>query len=277
VGSHNISAAYGGDTTHNTSTGSATATVTATPVVPAGSSNAYIRIAQSSESYATSDIAIDGAVTFPNVAACTVQPYYPISAGKHTFTVATPSGGSSVITQSVTLTAGAYYTLAVVGNSAKSITPALLVFQDNNTVSANQAKVRVYHLSDTLGAVQVSNGSTVISTNLAFGNATGYTNQAAGTVTYSFQPSSGPAINDTLNVSANQVYSIFLMCQSQVTNAAATGVPNALPQTGYGRLPFTLTPLEIKILLIVGALLLLAGTVGFGSYFVIARRRGVAF
>ncbi len=143
VGAHNIAAAYGGDTTHSVSNGSATATVTATPAVPTGSSNAYIRIVQSSEAYATSDISIDGSVTFPNVAACTAQPYYPITAGAHTFTVASPSGGSTVITQSLTLTAGAYYTLAVVGNSAKSITPALLVFQDNNTVSSNQAKVRV--------------------------------------------------------------------------------------------------------------------------------------
>ena len=277
VGAHNISAAYGGDTTHSASNGSATATVTATPAVPTGSSNAYIRIVQSSETYATSDISIDGSVTFPNVAACTAQPYYPITAGAHTFTVASPSGGSTVITQSLNLTAGSYYTLAVVGNSAKSITPALLVFQDNNTVSSNQAKVRVYNLSDTLGTVQVSSGSTVVAASLAFANATGYTNQAAGTVTYSFQPTSGSAIKDTLNVSANQVYSIFLVCNSQVTNAAATGIPNALPQTGYGHAAQWLTPQEITILLIIGVILLLGGALSLGSYLVIVRRRNVAF
>ncbi len=248
-----------------------------TPAVPAGNNNAYIRFAQSSEAYSASDISIDGAVTFPNVAACTVQPYYPITAGKHTFTVASPSGGATVITQAVTLTAGQYYTLAVVGNSAKSVTPALIVFQDDNSVTPNQAKVRVYHLSDTLGAVQVNQGSTVIAPNLAFPGATGYTTQSAGSVTYSIQPSSGPAITDTLNESANQVYSIFLMCNGQATNAAATGVPVALPQTGYAGPATWLTPREVTILLLVGGIMLLLGLGGFGSYMVITRRRNMAF
>ncbi len=276
VGTHNITAAYSGDATHDVSNGAATQTVSATPAVPTGSNNAYIRIVQSSEAYTSSDIAIDGATTFPNVAACTAQPYYPISAGKHTFTVQTPSGGSTIINEALSLTAGQYYTLAVVGNSAKSITPALLVFHDDNSVASNQAKSRVYHLSDTLGAVQATSGSTTLAANLTFGNATSYTNQAPGTVTYSFQPSSGPALTDTLNESANQVYSIFLMCNGQVTNAAATGVPVALPQTGYGpATPFWMSPIASRALLALGALLLLIGLGGFGSYFVIARRRAL--
>ena len=275
VGTHNITAAYSGDATHDVSSGAATQTVNATPVVPTGSSNAYIRFVQSSEAYATSDIGIDGAVTFPNVAACTAQPYYPITSGKHTFTVQTPSGGKTVITESLTLTAGQYYTLAVVGNSAKSITPALLVFEDDNSVTLNQAKSRVYHLSDTLGPVIATSGSATLASNLTFGNATSYANQAPGTVGYSFQPTSGPALTDSINESANQVYSIFLMCNGQVTNGAATGVPVSLPQTGYG--PQTwLTPVEANALLIAGALMLLIGLGGFGSYFAIARRRNLA-
>jgi Domain of unknown function (DUF4397)/Bacterial Ig-like domain (group 3) len=276
VGTHNITGAYSGDSTHDVSNGAASQTMNATPVVPTGSSNAYIRIAQSSESYATSDISIDGATTFPNVAACTVQPYYPITAGKHTFTVQSPSGGATIITETITLTAGQYYTLAVVGNSAKSITPALLVFEDNESVSSNQAKSRVYHLSDTLGPVQATAGSTTLAANLTFGSATSYTNQTPGTVTYSFQPSSGPALTDALNESANQVYSIFLMCNGQVTNTAATGVPVALPQTGYGSMPFWQNPFAARALLILGALLLLIGLGGFGSYLAFSRRRNLA-
>ncbi|HEY7973713.1 MAG TPA: hypothetical protein VID72_00085, partial [Ktedonobacterales bacterium] len=127
----------------------------------------------------------------------------------------------------------------------------------------------------TLGAVQATSGATVLAANLTFGNATSYTSQTPGTVTYSFQPTSGPALNDTLNESANQVYSIFLMCNGQVTNAAAAGVPVALPQTGYGPTPFWLSPLASRALLLVGALLLLLSLGGFGSYFVIARRRNL--
>ncbi len=276
VGTHNITGAYSGDSTHNTSNGAASQTVNATPVVPTGSSNAYIRIAQSSESYATSDVSIDSATTFPNVAACTVQPYYPITAGKHTFTVQSPSGGSTVITESITLTAGQYYTLAVVGNTAKSITPAILIFEDNNSVTPNQAKSRVYNLSDTLGSVQATVGSTTLATNLTFGNATSYANQAPGTSTYSFQPSSGPAITDAINESANQVYSIFLMCNGQVTNTAATGVPVKLPQTGYGSTPFWMNPVAARALLIIGALILFLGLGGFGSYLAFARRRNLS-
>jgi len=276
VGTHNITGAYSGDATHNTSNGAASQTVNATPVVPTGNSNAYIRIAQSSESYATSDVSIDGATTFPNVAACTVQPYYPITAGKHTFTVQTPSGGSTVITQSITLTAGQYYTLAVVGNSAKSITPAILIFNDDNSVTPNQAKSRIYDLSDTLGPVQATVGSTTLAANLTFGNATSYANQAPGTSTYSFQPASGPTITDAINESANQVYSIFLMCNGQVTNTAATGVPVKLPQTGYGSTPFWMNPVAARALLIIGALILFLGLGGFGAYFAFGRRRSLS-
>lgn len=272
VGAHNITASYSGDSTHDLSNGATTQTVNATPAAPTGAKNAYIRIVQASEEYSTSDIGIDGNITFPNVAACTAQAYYPIAAGNHTITVNSPSGGSMVITQSVSLTAGQYYTIAVVGSTAHSVTPALWVFQDDNSVTPNHAKVRVYHLSDTLGSVQVNQGSNVIAANLTFTNATGYNSYSPGSVAYSFQPTSGPAINDTLNVAANQVYSVFLMCNGQVTNTAATGIPTGLPQTGYGQQPWLNAQL-IRVLLIVGSVLLVIGLGGLGSYFVIGRRR----
>jgi hypothetical protein len=272
VGTHNITAAYGGDSTHDLSNGATTQTVNATPAVPTGAKNAYIRIVQASEEYTTSDIGIDGDITFPNVAACTAQAYYPIAAGNHTFTVNNPSGGSTIITQAVSLTAGQYYTIAVVGSTAHSVTPALWVFQDDNSVTPNHAKVRVYHLSDTLGPVQVNQGSNVIAASLTFTNATGYNSYSPGSVPYSFQPTSGPAINDTLNVAANQVYSVFLMCNGQVTNTAATGIPTGLPQTGYGQQPWLNAQL-IRVLLIVGSVLLVIGLGGLSSYFIIGRRR----
>jgi hypothetical protein len=272
VGAHNITAAYSGDSTHDVSNGATTQTVNATPAVPTGAKNAYIRIVQASEEYTTSDIGIDGNITFPNVAACTAQAYYPIAAGNHTITVNNPSGGSTIITQSVSLTAGQYYTIAVVGSTAHSVTPALWVFQDDNSVTPNHAKVRVYHLSDTLGPVQVNQGSNVIAASLTFTNATGYNSYSPGSVAYSFQPTSGPAINDTLNVAANQVYSVFLMCNGQVTNTAATGIPTGLPQTGYGQQPWLNAQL-IRVLLIVGSVLLVIGLGGLGSYFIVGRRR----
>jgi hypothetical protein len=273
IGTHNISAAYSGDTTHNPSTGDATATVNERPTVPTGTSNAYIRFVQASEEYTSADIALDGKVNFPNVAACTAQAYFPITAGTHSITVQVPSGGKTLITQSLKLTAGGYYTIAIVGNSAKSISPALLVFADNNTVTPNQASVRIYHLSDTLGNTLAKTGSTVLAANLTFGHATGYNPHSPATATYSFQPASGPAVTDTLKLEANQVYSIFLLCNGQAVNAAAAGVPQSLPQTGYG--PW-LTTQDITILLIVAVLLLLAGSVGFGSYAIIMRRRNSA-
>lgn len=272
VGAHNITAAYSGDSTHDVSNGATTQTVNATPAVPTGAKNAYIRIVQASEEYTTSDIGIDGNITFPNVAACTAQAYYPIAAGSHTITVNNPSGGSTVITQAVSLTAGEYYTIAVVGSTAHSVTPALWVFQDDNSVTPNHAKVRVYHLSDTLGPVQVNQGSNVIAANLTFTNATGYNSYSPGSVAYSFQPTSGPAINDTLNVAANQVYSVFLMCNGQVTNTAATGIPTGLPQTGYGQQPWLNAQL-IRDLLIAGLALLVIGLGGLASYFIIGHRR----
>ena len=75
-----------------------------------------------------------------------------------------------------------------------------------------------------------------------------------------------------LNVAANQVYSVFLMCNGQVTNTAATGIPTGLPQTGYGQQPWLNAQL-IRVLLSAGSVLLVIGLGDLGSYFIIGRRR----
>jgi hypothetical protein len=53
-------------------------------------------------------------------------------------------------------------------------------------------------------------------------------------------------------------------------------VPVALPQTGYGSMPFWQNPIAARALLILGALLLLIGLGGFGSYLAFSRRRRLA-
>lgn len=277
VGTHPMTADYAGATTGSaiyqpSTSAPLSQVVNAVSSPPSGSSNAYIRIAQSSEYYPTSDITIDGKVVFTNIASCTVQTYFPISAGNHTFTVLSPSGGSSVISATENFTAGSYYTLAVVGNTSPAVTPAMVVFTDNNTISPNQATARVYNLSDTLGAVQVKAGATVMSASLAYQSATSYTTLSPGAVAFTAQPTSGPTITDNVTVAANQVYSVFLMCNTKAVNAAAAGIPSGLPQTGYDPHLTALSMWSVA-LMVVGGLLLLTGGVGFGSYAVLARRR----
>lgn len=279
VGTHPMTADYAGANTASANFQPSTSkplnqVVNQPATVPSGSSNAYIRFAQSSEYYPTSDITIDGKVVFTDVAACSVQSYYPISAGSHTFTVLSPSGGSTVITATDSFTAGSYYTLAVVGNTSPSVTPAIVVFDDNNTISPNQATARVYHLADTLGPVQVKAGAIIMSPSLAYQSATGYTSLAPGAVAFTAKPVSGPTITDNVSASANQVYSVFLLCAGKSVNAAAVGIPSGLPQTGYNPHLSALSMWSIA-LMVLGGLLLVTGGVGFGSYAILARRRSL--
>lgn len=275
VGTHRLTATFTPDLASNKFVSPSTSailsqeiTVIATPIVSSGSGNAYVRIVQSSEAYPTSDIYIDGKVTFPNVAACATRMYFPIAAGTHTFAVAAPSGGAMVMTKSLTLTAGVYYTLAVATTSAQSAAPALLAFTDDNTVTPNQAKVRVYALSASLDGAQVQAGGTLVSPSLAFGSATSYHAQSVGMAFYSFQRGSGRGINDVLNVSPNLVYSVFLMC-GHTMNAAASGilvvppVATSTPTTPVVHFSSSaLTPQSVVLPLIVSLLALLVGAAG---------------
>ncbi len=273
VGTNSVTANYGGDATYNVSTSAASQTVGNVPNPPSGN-NAYVRFVEASSAYSSVDVGIDHATVFPNIGACSAQSYAPLSSGQHTITVAAPSGGSNVISVPESFVAGSYYTLAIVSDPTASptVAPSLIVIQDDVSVAPNEAKVRVYHFADTIGPIAVtSNGSNVV-TSLTYGNASPYITEAPQTVVYGLTAISPPpalSTNLTLNLAANQIYSVFLLCNGQVNEPETAGIPLALPQTGYG----DNEPNWVLIAVVLGILPLIGGGIGWGTAQVVIRRR----
>jgi len=169
----------------------------------------------------------------------------------------------------LTLAAGHYYTIALVGNPPATAADAV-VFQDDETVTTSQAKVRVYHLSSTSGPISASDTSTVIAASLSFGQASNYATENPGTVSFTLKELNAPhtTANTAIALEASKVYSIFWMCGTEIVDASASGVPNGLPQTG------TLNPLPDNTWWFVGAaLLLLVGGLATARMLMVRRAR----
>lgn len=201
----------------------------------ATSNQAFVRLVDSSSSasYPSADLALDKSSVVSDVAACSASDYVPVASGSHTVTIFSPTGGSSVATlPSTAFAAGTYYTIVLVADPP-SVLPAIVVFTDDLSITPNQAKVRVYHLSDTSGPLTVTQGANTLTTNLTFEHATSYDTVAPGTVTFDLKENNPPNTNvaDALALSANKVYSIFWMCGKAV-NTSTAGIPSGLPNGG---------------------------------------------
>lgn len=292
-GTHNIQTTYAGDATFTGSAGNTSQTVSAVVVVqttptpgpttptptvapvatiPAvANNNSYFRIVESSSAFTSVNVAVDSANTFPNVASCTVQAYTPITAGNHTFAV---TGSSASITKSISLTAGNYYTLVIVGGGASATAQDLIVIQDDLTIIAGQAKVRVYHFADGVGPVSVAANGAVVVPTLAFETASSYLTQTPGTVTYTITLLNTPStqLTDAMNESANGVYSIFTLCSNKTTNAATAGLPSALPQTGADYTPASSINWS-QVIVLMNILLLIGAGIGGVAGFTVLRYR----
>ena len=182
---------------------------------------AYVRVVHASPGAGTVDVFVDGATLLPGFTFGTVTGYVAVAAGSHKIQVA-PAGkgiGASVITQTVTVSAGVPYTVAALGTAASGF--SLAAFADNNLVSGNMAQVRVYHLSPDAGPVNVATGGSTVITGLTYTHASGY-----------------------LSVPGGMVYSVFAVGLLKGTPAlafklgAVAGVPG-MPGTGSDPRPVT--------------------------------------
>lgn len=210
-----------------------------TQAVPAhADSTAFIRIVHASPDAGTVDVFVDGKKTLSNFQFGTVTPYTPIPAGNHSIQIALIGQGpnAAIVTQTISISAGVPYTVAALGT--KSTGYSLHVFTDNNVVSWNQAKLRVYHLSPGMSSANVtSNGKTLIS-GLSYTQASSYLTEPGGSYTFNISTGStnrGYAVSATLKT--DMITSIFAvgMVNSNpglkfvITQVA--GVPG-MPQTG---------------------------------------------
>lgn len=242
---------------------------------------AHIRVVHAAPAAPIVDVYVDGAKLLPNFAFGTVTDYVQVTAGAHAIAVV-PQGqdiSKAVISQSVTVDASKQYTVAAIGNTNPAVTPALVAFLDDNTLTTNQAKVRVYHLSDNAGAVAVATGGKTVIPSLSFQNASGYLTVPAGTYdfTVTLLDKSNQAVPlNGATLAANKVTSVFALGEVGGTGATAfafkvgvaTGIPG-LPQTGYTapQSSSSSLPMMVALAAIAGALLI------GGTTFAVTRRR----
>ncbi|GAC1378004.1 MAG: hypothetical protein NVS4B7_03240 [Ktedonobacteraceae bacterium] len=198
----------------------------------------FVRIIHASPDAGTVDLFMDGKKLLSNFQFGTITGYAPVTVGSHNIQIAVIGTGinASVLSQTVTFNPNTPYTVAALGT--KSTGFSLQVFADNNLVSGNTAKVRVYHLSPGTGTVNVATSGKTLVDGLPYAQASNYVSVPSGAYTFNVTATEA---NATLPVSADlkawTVTSIFAVGmingnpKFQFINSQVTGTPG-MPGTG---------------------------------------------
>lgn len=247
-------------------------------VVGAGTARAasdtFVRVAHAAPAAPSVDIYVDGGskALLSSFAFGTVTDYVPLAAGSHKIQVV-PAGQTldkAVITQSVDVQAGKYYTVAAIGDT--NTTPALVAFADDNSVAPDKAKVRVYHLSSDAGAVSVGTGGSTLIDKLEFKNASDYLTVASGSYTFDVTLLDKNNQKQTLDASldANKVTSVFALglvggsgdTAFKFVPKVADGMPTQMPGTGFAPVSSQTpeTPISVYLVGVILAFTLIGGT-----------------
>jgi len=214
----------------------ATLSLQASPV--SAESPSFVRIIHAAPGIGTADVFVDGAVLLSSFQFASVTGYATVPPGPHKVQIALVGKGSgaAVITETLSVSPGAAFTVAALGTQSTGF--SLQVFVDNNQLATGQAKVRFYHLSPGIGSVNVTNGGNTVVSGLAYSQASNYLRMPTGAYTFNV---SGTQANVTVPVSttlqANMVTSVFAVGMAngtpplQIVTAQATGLPGS-PNTG---------------------------------------------
>ncbi len=250
------------------------------PSTASAESPAFVRVVHASPDIGTADVFLDGTKILSNFQFGTVTDYATIPPGPHKVQIALIGKGigASVITQVLSVSPGIAYTVAALGSSNADL--SLKVFTDNNLLATGMAKLRVYHLSPGIGAVNVFEGGNMVISGLGYPEASNYLTLTAGSYTFDVTATQSnatfPAVSATLT--ANMVTSIFAVGvvngspAIQFVTAQAQGLPG-VPQTGSDPNPGALPGNSQSLTLwpwLIGALALLALGTGIATW-----RRGV--
>lgn len=147
-------------------------------------SKAFVRVVHASPAAGTVDVYVDGSKLLDDFTFGSVTGYVPVAAGSHRIQVA-PDGkgsGASIIDVTVSLSGGTYYTAAALGTTSSGF--SLKAFVDNNWVSDEKVKVRVYHLSPDAGPVDIAVGGKTVIDELTYQHASRYLTVAPGSYTF---------------------------------------------------------------------------------------------
>ncbi len=200
-------------------------------------SMAYIRVIHASPDVGIVDVFVDSNKLLSSFQFGVVTPYVPLPAGGHKVQIGLIGTGvdAAVITQSIMVDAGTPYTVAALGTKASGF--SLSIFTDNNIVSNNNAKVRIYHLSPNAAGVNISNGSNSVASGLTYQKASDYVNVPAGSYTFDAALPSSKTLSINADVKPWTVTSVFAIGvvngtpAIQLISTQVAGVPG-MPGTG---------------------------------------------
>jgi hypothetical protein len=199
---------------------------------------AYIRVVHAAPDVGIVDVFADGQKILSSFQFASVSPYVPLSSGAHKVQVALLGQGinAAAMTQTISVTANETYTVAVIGTQATG--HSFKIFNDNNTVSHDDAELRIYHLSPGTAAVDVDEQNNTIIPQLSYPQASNYISIPSGQHTFSLNDSSQNAqASFTTTLKPWTVTSIFAIGllkgnpQLRFVTSQVQGIP-ALPQTG---------------------------------------------
>lgn len=214
------------------------------PLPASAASPSFVRLVNASPEVGILAVFVDGARFLENVHFGTVTDYRQLPAGSHKVQAALISKGGSAtaIGQTLSVQAGAAYTVAALGTRTTGF--SLKVFVDNNLMAAGMARVRFYHLSPGTGPVIIATAGQRIPGALSYTQASNYVKVPAGLYTYMVSASQ-PAFSlpDQVTLKTNTVTSIFIVGLFQGTpplqfvNVQVKGLPR---MSGTGSDPNTL-------------------------------------
>jgi hypothetical protein len=209
------------------------------PVAAATNDNtAYIRVIHASPDIGTVDVFVDGKKLLSNFQFATVTDYVPLPAGTHKVQLALIGKGinAAVISQNLTIQNGIPYTVAALGTKKSGF--SFSVFADNNMITGDGTKVRVYHLSPGTGTANITTPTASIVNDISYGDASNYVPISSGTYKFTLT-----AVTDNTTLSSDitlkpwTVMSIFAVGvpqgnpKFQLVTTQQQGIPG-LPQTG---------------------------------------------
>jgi Domain of unknown function (DUF4397) len=201
-------------------------------------SPSYVRVIHASPFVGTADVFVDGTKLLSSFQFGAVTGYVAVPAGPHKVQIALVGKGigASVISETLAVSPGVAYTVAATGATPSSL--SLQVFIDNNLLSPNTAKLRVYQLSPDEGLVSVDTGGTTMLSGIGYRGASNYLSIAAGAYTLGMDSSTNSAslhVSATLKVNTvTSVFAVGLVHGSpniQLVTSQVQGLPG-VPNTG---------------------------------------------
>ena len=199
---------------------------------------AFVRVIHASPDVGTADVFVDGTVLLSSFQFGAITDYAAVPPGPHKVQIALVGKGvgGALISQTLSVTPGLAYTVAAVGTKATGL--GLEVFIDNNVVSGNMAKLRVYHLSPDAGSLSLSDNNGAVVSGIVYKQASGYISIPANSYTFNVNATGlSNNLSVAVTVKPDTVTSLFTVGlvngtpNIQLVTSQANGTPG-LPNTG---------------------------------------------